>query len=459
MSLSGGEAQRIRLASQLGSELTGILYILDEPSIGLHQRDNGRLLETLVSLRDRGNSVIVVEHDRETMEVADWILDFGPGAGRAGGEIVAQGTPEDIASAEASVTGDYLAGRRELETPTERRKGTGDAIVIRGARHNNLQNQDVEIPTGKFVCFTGVSGAGKSSIVNEILYPAVARHVFTKHRSVGEIDSIEGLDLFDKVIEIDQTPIGRTPRSNPATYTKVFDHIRQLFTTLPESRMYGFQRGRFSFNVKGGRCEECKGAGAIRVEMGFLADVYVPCETCLGRRFNPTTLMVRYRGHNINDVLNMTIAQGRELFGAHPKVRRVLDTLIDVGLDYLTLGQPSTTLSGGEAQRIKLSRELAKIATGDTLYILDEPSTGLHFDDIRKLLAVIDRLVDAGNTVVMIEHNLDIIKHADWVIDMGPEGGDAGGRVMAAGTPEDVARVVESYTGRYLSAALGLGEL
>jgi excinuclease ABC subunit A len=453
-SLSGGESQRIRLASQLGSELSGILYILDEPSIGLHQRDNVRLLDTLQSLRDRGNSIIVVEHDRETMEVADWILDFGPGAGRAGGEIVACGPLQKIIDTPGSITGDYLAGRRQLEPPAERREGSGDALMIRGARHNNLKGVDVEIPTGRFVCVTGVSGAGKSSLVNDILYPAVARHVFVKHRTVGEVDSIEGLDLFDKVIEIDQTPIGRTPRSNPATYTKVFDHIRELFANLPESRMYGFDRGRFSFNVKGGRCEECKGGGAKKVEMNFLADVYVPCEVCRGQRFNHTTLMVRYRDKNISDVLRMTVEEAHDFFKAHPKIRRILQTLMDVGLDYLHLGQPSTTLSGGEAQRIKLSRELAKVATGDTLYILDEPSTGLHFDDIRKLLGVVDQLVDAGNTVVMIEHNLDIIKYADWLIDMGPDGGESGGEVVAVGPPEEVAKVERSFTGRFLADIL-----
>lgn len=452
--LSGGESQRIRLASQLGSELSGILYILDEPSIGLHQRDNHRLLETLQSLRDRGNSILVVEHDRETMEIADWILDFGPGAGRNGGEIVAQGTPDDITSNEKSITGDYLAGRRKLEVPDTRREGTGEDFWIRGARHHNLKNIDARIPLGTFTCVTGVSGAGKSSLINEILYPAVARHVFFKHRSIGECDSIEGLEHFDKVIEIDQSPIGRTPRSNPATYTKVFDHIRELFANLPESRMYGFDRGRFSFNVAGGRCEECKGAGLKKIEMNFLADVYVPCDLCHGKRFNHTTLMVRYRSKTIADVLQMTVAEAAEFFAAVPKVSRILQTLLDVGLDYVQLGQPSTTLSGGEAQRVKLSRELAKIATGNTLYILDEPSTGLHFEDIRKLLAVIDQLVDAGNTVVMIEHNLDIIKYADWILDLGPEGGVAGGELIAMGTPEEVSRVAESHTGRFLAREL-----
>ncbi len=452
--LSGGESQRIRLASQLGSKLAGILYILDEPSIGLHQRDNRRLLDTLRELCDRGNSVLVVEHDRETMEIADFVVDFGPGAGRHGGRIVSAGTPAEIAADPASITGDYLAGRRALDTPEKRRDGSGESIEIRGARHNNLRSVDVDIPIGKFVCVTGVSGAGKSTLVNDILYPAVARHVFVKHRTVGEVDSIDGLDAFDKVIEIDQTPIGRTPRSNPATYTKVFDHIREMFANLPEARMYGFDRGRFSFNVAGGRCEECKGGGQKKIEMNFLADVYVPCEVCLGQRFNHTTLMVKYKGKSISDVLDMTIAEAHEFFHAHPKIRRILGTLVDVGLDYLQLGQSSTTLSGGEAQRIKLSRELAKIATGDTLYILDEPSTGLHFDDVRRLLGVIDQLVDAGNTVVMIEHNLDIIKAADWIIDMGPEGGDGGGWLIAEGTPEDVAKVEASHTGRFLAEIL-----
>ncbi len=449
--LSGGEAQRIRLASQLGSELTGILYILDEPSIGLHQRDNRRLLDTLQELRDRGNSVIVVEHDRETMEVADYILDFGPGAGRDGGDIVAWGPLAAITATEGSVTGDYLAGRRDLERRTERRANGGKALIVKGARHNNLKGIDARVPVGTFTCITGVSGAGKSSLVNEIIYPAVARNVYYKHRSIGDVDSISGLEHFDKVIEIDQQPIGRTPRSNPATYTKVFDHIREFFANLPESKMYGFDRGRFSFNTAGGRCEECQGGGSKKVEMNFLADVYVPCERCMGKRFNHTTLMVQYKGKNIADVLNMTVAEAAEFFEHHPKISRMLQTLLDVGLDYVQLGQSSTTLSGGEAQRIKLSRELAKIATGQTLYILDEPSTGLHFDDIRKLLGVVHQLVDSGNTVLMIEHNLDIVQAADYIIDLGPEGGAAGGEVVAAGTPEEVAKVAESHTGRFLA--------
>ncbi|MFP4601043.1 MAG: excinuclease ABC subunit UvrA, partial [Persicimonas sp.] len=373
--LSGGEAQRIRLASQLGSELSGILYVLDEPSIGLHARDHRRLLETLQSLRDQGNSVIVVEHDRDTMEHADLIVDFGPGAGRDGGHIVAMGTPEEVRESTGSLTADYLAGRKEIAVPDERRTIDTPSFWIRGARHNNLKGFDARFPTGTFTCVTGVSGAGKSSLVNETLYPAIARHVYFKHRSVGSHEEIEGLELFDKIIKIDQSPIGRTPRSNPATYTKAFDHIRALFANLPESRMYGFDKGRFSFNVKQGRCEACKGQGVQTVEMSFLADVYVPCDECLGRRFDPTTLRVKYRGHSINDVLNMTIAEAAELFDKHPKISRILQTLLDVGLHYIQLGQPSPTLSGGEAQRIKLSRELAKIATGDTLYILDEPST------------------------------------------------------------------------------------
>lgn len=453
--LSGGESQRIRLASQLGSELSGVLYVLDEPSIGLHQRDHNQLLTTLKELRDEGNSVLVVEHDRETMEQADFVVDFGPGAGRLGGEIVAMGTPADIAATVGSVTGDYLSGRKRLEWP-EKRRTPGKGITIKGARHNNLKDIDVHIPSKAFVCVSGVSGAGKSSLINEILVPAVARRVYFKHRTVGEHDELEGLEIYDKIIEIDQSPIGRTPRSNPATYTKVFDHIREFYSSLPQAKMYGFTKSRFSFNVKGGRCEACQGAGLQKVEMSFLADVYVPCNTCLGKRFNASTLRVRYKGHSISDVLEMTIAEAHELFEVHPKLRRYLGTLLDVGLEYMKLGQPSPTLSGGEAQRVKLSRELAKIATGDTLYILDEPSTGLHFEDIRKLLKVMDQLVDAGNTVVMIEHNIDIIACADYVIDIGPEGGTAGGHLIAAGTPEEVAMVEKSHTGRFLREHLGL---
>jgi len=452
--LSGGESQRVRLASQLGSDLSGVLYVLDEPSIGLHHRDNRLLLDTLERLRDEGNTVIVVEHDLETMEAADHLVDFGPGAGANGGEIVATGSVEEVQSAERSVTGAYLDGRREIAVPDERRDGDGGEFTIRGARANNLDSIDVTFPTGTFTCVTGVSGAGKSSLVNETMYPAVARDVYYKHRSVGPHDAIEGLDAFDKVIEIDQSPIGRTPRSTTATYTKAFDHIRDFFANLPTSKMYGFDKGRFSFNTDGGRCPECGGRGVQKIEMNFLADVYVTCEACLGRRYDETTLRVGYRGHTIADVLEMTVEEAHELFEQHPKIRRILRTLLDVGLDYVRLGQPSHTLSGGEAQRVKLSRELAKVATGETLYILDEPTTGLHFDDIKNLLDVVDQLVEGGNTVVVIEHNLDIVKCADHVIDLGPEGGEQGGRLVAAGTPEEIAACEESYTGRYLRDVL-----
>lgn len=455
--LSGGESQRIRLASQLGSELSGVLYVLDEPSIGLHQRDHNRLLSTLEELRDEGNSVLVVEHDRETMERADYLVDFGPGAGRLGGYIVAKGTPEEVSANQESLTGAYLSGRKRLAWPLERRE-PAEGITVKGARANNLKNIDVHIPSRAFVCVTGVSGAGKSTLVNDILFPAIARRVFFKHRTVGEHDELVGLERFDKIVEIDQSPIGRTPRSNPATYTKVFDHIRELFASLPQSKIYGFNKGRFSFNVKGGRCEDCTGAGVQKVEMSFLADVYVPCNACLGKRFNTSTLQVRYRGHSISDVLEMTIAEAAELFEHHPKLRRYLQTLLDVGLDYMRLGQASPSLSGGEAQRVKLSRELAKIATGDTFYILDEPSTGLHFEDIQKLLKVVDQLVDAGNTVVMIEHNIEIIACADYIIDLGPEGGAEGGYLVATGTPEEVAKVEGSYTGRFLREHFAAGQ-
>ncbi len=452
--LSGGESQRVRLAGELGTNLSGVLYVLDEPSIGLHQRDNQRLLRTLEQLRDEGNSVIVVEHDRETMERADHLVDFGPGAGAEGGEIVASGPVEEVVEQPRSVTGAYLSGRRQIEVPDERREPGDGAFAIRGAEANNLQSIDVEFPTEQFICVTGVSGAGKSSLVNETLLPAVARHVYYKHRSVGPHDAIEGLDLFDKVIEIDQKPIGRTPRSTAATYTNVFDHVRKLFANLPTSEIYGFDKGRFSFNTKGGRCSECDGRGAEQVEMNFLADVYVTCEACLGQRYDDTTLRVSYKGHSIADVLDLTIAEAMELFGSHPKISRILQTLLDVGLGYVRLGQPSHTLSGGEAQRVKLASELAKVATGDTLYILDEPTTGLHLDDIQNLLDVINQLVDDGNTVVVIEHDLDLVKCADHVIDLGPGGGDAGGEVVATGTPEAVAEVDESHTGRALRDVL-----
>ncbi|MFZ4738446.1 MAG: excinuclease ABC subunit UvrA [Bradymonadia bacterium] len=455
--LSGGESQRIRLASQMGSELTGVLYILDEPSIGLHPRDNGRLVSTLEHLRDLGNSVLVVEHDQEIMERCDWIVDFGPGAGRHGGYVVASGTPEALKVHPESLTGAYLSGRRRIEVPDERRTPLkGHRIRIEGARANNLKNVTVDIPLGVFCCVTGVSGAGKSTLVNDILLPAAARALNGSNDVPGAHSALLGLERLDKVIDIDQSPIGRTPRSNPATYTKVWDDVREVFASTRESRAYGFTAGRFSFNVKGGRCETCEGAGVTRVEMHFLADVYVPCEECKGRRFNEATLRVRYRDRTISEVLDTTIDDALELFQNHKKIARTMSTLRDVGLGYLQLGQASTTLSGGEAQRIKLSRELARTATGRTLYVLDEPSTGLHFEDTRRLLEVVQRLVDAGNSVVMIEHNLDIIKTADWVIDLGPEGGAGGGEVLAYGTPEAVAEVARSYTGQALRPLLDL---
>jgi len=452
--LSGGESQRIRLASQMGSELTGVIYILDEPSIGLHQRDNWKLLCTLKRLRDLGNSVLVVEHDQETMEQADWIIDFGPGAGELGGEIVAQGTPVQIKKDPKSLTGAYLSGRERIEVPERRRPVGKDKLVIVGAKANNLKNITVEIPVGIFASVTGVSGAGKSTLVNEILYPALARELYGSREVPGAHHSIRGLDLLDKVVDIDQRPIGRTPRSNPATYTKVFDCIRDVFAMTPEARAFGYTPGRFSFNVKGGRCESCEGDGVKLVEMHFLADVYVPCEVCQGKRFNDATLRVRYKGKNIAEVLEMSVREAKQHFAVHKDIVRILQTLEDVGLGYIRLGQSSPTLSGGEAQRIKLSRELCKVATGRTLYILDEPTTGLHFDDIRKLLSVLNRLVDAGNTVVVIEHNLDVIKNADWVLDLGPEGGAAGGQLIASGTPEQVAQVEASYTGSFLRRVL-----
>jgi len=452
--LSGGESQRIRLASQMGSELTGVIYILDEPSIGLHQRDNGKLLTTLKRLRDLGNSVIVVEHDEETMEEADWIVDFGPGAGELGGQVVAQGTPSEVMADENSVTGAYLSGRKEIEVPDRRHPPRKEKIVIRGAKENNLKDVDVEIPLGVLVAVTGVSGAGKSTLINEILYPALARQLYESREVPGKHKSIQGIEHLDKVIDIDQRPIGRTPRSNPATYTKVFDSIREVFALTPEARAFGYTAGRFSFNIKGGRCESCEGDGVKLVEMHFLADVYVPCEVCQGKRFNEATLRVRYKGKNIAEVLEMSVREAIGHFGAHRDIMRVLQTLEDVGLGYIRLGQSSPTLSGGEAQRIKLARELARVATGRTLYILDEPTTGLHFEDIRKLLLVLNRLVEAGNSVLVIEHNLDVIKSSDWVIDLGPEGGAGGGQILAVGTPEEVAKVESSHTGRYLAHVL-----
>jgi excinuclease ABC subunit A len=458
-SLSGGESQRIRLASQMGSELTGVIYILDEPSIGLHQRDNARLLATLKRLRDLGNSVIVVEHDEETMEEADWIVDFGPGAGELGGEVVATGVPKDVMKSERSLTGAYLSGRRRIDVPQTRRRGTGQQLTLRGAAANNLKSVDVEFPLGTFISVTGVSGAGKSTLVNRILYPALARAIYGSREAPGAYTALAGIEHLDKVIEIDQKPIGRTPRSNPATYTKVFDLIREVFARTPEARAYGYEPGRFSFNVKGGRCEACEGDGMKVVEMHFLADVYVPCEVCQGKRFNDATLRVQFKEKNIAQVLALSVREAMEHFSVHKEIIRILKTLDDVGLGYIKLGQPSPTLSGGEAQRIKLSRELARTDTGRTLYVLDEPTTGLHFEDIRRLLAVLNRLVEAGNTVLVIEHNLDVIKCADWLIDVGPEGGDKGGYVVATGTPEQVATVRESYTGQYLAKVLGRARL
>ena len=455
--LSGGESQRIRLASQMGSELTGVIYILDEPSIGLHQRDNARLLATLKRLRDLGNSVIVVEHDEETMEEADWLVDFGPGAGELGGEIVAEGTPREVMKTERSLTGAYLSGRRRIEVPAQRRRGTGKSVRLMGAAANNLKEVDVDLPLGCLVAVTGVSGAGKSTLVNRILYPALARAIYGTREAPGTYKALSGIEHLDKCIEIDQKPIGRTPRSNPATYTKVFDSIRDVFARTPEARAYGYEPGRFSFNVKGGRCEACEGDGLKVVEMHFLADVYVPCEVCHGKRFNDATLRVTFKGKNIAEVLDMSVREAMEHFGVHREIIRILKTLDDVGLGYIKLGQPSPTLSGGEAQRIKLSRELARTDTGRTLYVLDEPTTGLHFEDIKRLLAVLNRLVEAGNTVLVIEHNLDVIKCADWVVDMGPEGGDKGGRVVATGTPEQVAQSKGSFTGQYLGKVLGRG--
>src|SRR5438132_4533262 len=454
-SLSGGESQRIRLASQMGSELTGVIYILDEPSIGLHQRDNARLLATLKRLRDLGNSVIVVEHDEETMEEADWIVDFGPGAGELGGEIVAEGPPNKVMQAERSLTGAYLSGRRRIEVPSQRRRGNGKSLRLLGAAANNLKEVDVEFPLGTLTAVSGVSGAGKSTLVNRILYPALSRALYGSREAPGPYKALSGIEHLDKVIDIDQKPIGRTPRSNPATYTKVFDCIRDVFARTPEARAYGYEPGRFSFNVKGGRCEACEGDGMKVVEMHFLADVYVPCEVCRGKRFNDATLRVTFKGKNIAEVLDLSVREAMEHFSVHKEIIRILKTLDDVGLGYIKIGQPSPTLSGGEAQRIKLSRELARTDTGRTLYVLDEPTTGLHFEDIRRLLNVLNRLVDAGNTVIVIEHNLDVIKCADWIVDMGPEGGDQGGYVVATGAPEDIARMKQSYTGQYLNKVLG----
>ena len=449
--LSGGEAQRIRLATQIGSQLTGVLYVLDEPSIGLHQRDNAKLIQTLKNMRDLGNTLLVVEHDHETMLSADWILDLGPGAGEHGGQVVAEGTPEEIMRHPRSITGAYLSGRQCIPIPAQRRAGNGKAIVIRGARENNLKNIDVTVPLGKLVVITGVSGSGKSTLMIEVLYKKLAQVVWNAKDRPGEHDRIEGLEHIDKVIHIDQSPIGRTPRSNPGTYTKMFDAIRTLFAELPESKIRGYTPGRFSFNVKGGRCENCQGEGQLRIEMQFLPDIYVPCEVCHGARYNHETLQVKYKGKSIADVLDMTVSEGLEFFANLPAIRPKLETLAAVGLGYIRIGQPAPTLSGGEAQRVKLSRELSKRATGQTLYVLDEPSTGLHTADVARLIDVLQSLVDKGNTVLIIEHNPDIIKVADHIIDLGPEGGEEGGYLIAEGTPEEVAQVAESHTGRFLA--------
>lgn len=452
--LSGGEAQRIRLATQIGSQLMGCLYILDEPSIGLHQRDNARLINTLEGLRDLGNTVLVVEHDEDTMRSADWIIDMGPGAGKHGGQVVWSADRDSFLAHSDSLTAQYLRGDKRIPIPPQRRPGNGKEIVVRGARENNLKNIDVGFPLGKFICVTGVSGSGKSSLVIEILHKKLDQLLYQATSKPGLHERIEGVEQIDKVIDIDQQPIGRTPRSNPATYTGLFSPLRELFASLPESKLRGYKAGRFSFNVKGGRCEACQGDGIIKIEMQFLPDIYVPCEVCHGKRYNRETLQIKYKGKSIADVLAMTVDEGLEFFSNIPAIRNKLETLHAVGVGYVTLGQPATTLSGGEAQRIKLSKELSRRATGKTLYILDEPTTGLHFADIERLLAVLNRLVNGGNTVVVIEHNLDVIKCADWIIDIGPEGGHAGGKVVAAGTPEQVANNPDSYTGRWLQRAL-----
>ncbi|MBD3258902.1 excinuclease ABC subunit UvrA, partial [candidate division GN15 bacterium] len=452
--LSGGEAQRIRLATQIGSRLVGVLYILDEPSIGLHQRDNSKLLNTLLELRDIGNTVLVVEHDRETIERADYVVDLGPGAGVHGGEIVAAGGPKVIKREPKSLTGQYLSGKREIEVPKTRRQPNGNFIVLKGATGNNLKNVEIEVPLGTFVAVTGVSGSGKSTLINETLYRILARQFYHSRRMPLPHKSITGLEHVDKVIDIDQSPIGRTPRSNPATYTGVFTPIRDLFASLPESKARGYQPGRYSFNVKGGRCEACQGDGIIKIEMHFLPDVYIPCEVCKGKRYNRETMEVTFKGKSIADILDMTVEEALAFFDNIPRIKNKLLTLKNVGLGYIRLGQQATTLSGGEAQRVKLATELSKIATGRTMYILDEPTTGLHFEDIRMLLNVLNELADRGNTVVVIEHNMDVIKTADWIIDIGPEGGDDGGEIVATGTPEEVAKVKDSYTGQYLKQEL-----
>ena len=452
--LSGGEAQRIRLATQIGSGLTGVLYILDEPSIGLHQRDNDKLLATLKRLRDLGNTVIVVEHDEDTMYAADMIIDIGPGAGVHGGNVIAQGTAEEIKNVPDSITGQYLSGRKRIAVPKKRRKAKPVSITIKGAKENNLKNLDVKIPLGVFTCVTGVSGSGKSSLINEVLYKNLAKKLYGSSEKGGKCKEIVGIENIDKIINIDQSPIGRTPRSNPATYTGVFDYIRDIFANTNEAKLRGYQKGRFSFNVAGGRCEACQGDGVLKIEMHFLPDVYVPCEVCKGKRYNKETLEVKYKGKSISDILEMTVEEALEFFANVPKIKQKIQTLYDVGLGYIKLGQPSTTLSGGEAQRIKLATELSKRPTGKTLYILDEPTTGLHIADVHKLVDILQRLVDTGNSIVVIEHNLDLIKTADYIIDLGPEGGDNGGEIVATGTPEQIIKNDRSYTGKFLKKYL-----
>ena len=453
-SLSGGEAQRIRLATQIGSRLMGVLYVLDEPSIGLHPRDNDRLLTTLEGMRDLGNTVMIVEHDEETIRRADWIVDLGPGAGDHGGEIVAEGSPKEIINHPISLTGAYLSGRKYVPIPEKRRSGNGKHLILKGARENNLKNITVDIPLGKFVCITGVSGSGKSSLLIDTLYKTLSRELHRARTKPGDHDSIEGIENIDKVINIDQSPIGRTPRSNPGTYTGVFDYIRDLYAELPESKMRGYKKGRFSFNVKGGRCEACSGQGQLQIEMQFLPDVYVPCDVCHGARYNRETLQIKFKDKSIADVLDMTIDAAADFFDAFPKITRRLKTLQDVGLGYIRLGQSATTLSGGEAQRVKLSKELSRVSTGKTLYVLDEPSVGLHAADVHRLIEVLQRLVDEGNTVVIIEHNLDIVKVSDWIIDLGPEGGEAGGEIIAIGEPEEICEIPQSYTGQFMKRIL-----
>ena len=452
--LSGGEAQRIRLATQIGSGLSGVIYILDEPSIGLHQHDNRRLIQTLIRLRDLGNTVLVVEHDEETIRSSDWVVDVGPLAGKLGGEIVAEGTPAQIEKNSKSLTGQYLSGKKKIEVPRKRRQPNGKWLKILGASEFNLKNLDVSIPLQLFVCVTGLSGSGKSTLINEILAKRLSKELHQAHTVPGRHKAMEGISYLDKVINIDQSPIGRSPRSNPATYTTAFTYIRDLFASLPEAKARGYKQGRFSFNVKGGRCENCRGDGVIKIEMHFLTDVYVPCDVCQGRRYNKETLEIHYKGKSVADILDLTVDDAAEFFANIPPIKTKMETLQEVGLGYIKLGQPATQLSGGEAQRVKLSTELSRRATGKTLYILDEPTTGLHFEDTKKLLHVLHQLVEKGNSVLVIEHNLDVIKTADWIIDLGPEGGDAGGEIIAEGTPEQVAKIKKSYTGKYLSKLL-----